>query len=551
MTALSATTVDTRSTAASNALGKVMAVAGARVTGLLLPENGSRGPYIGELVKIVTEHTTVFGFVTAIGIEHPGQTSELRKAEIEMVGEINHQAGDDAPFQRGVTAYPTLDDTLARATSDDLRRVFTRRVAAHQRSARIGSLHQDHDIPAEIMPSELLGKHFAVLGTTGAGKSCALVTILRAILNQHKHAHIIMLDPHNEYATAFKDQAEVVTPEDLELPYWLLNFEELREMVIGTGSPQPDADAVLLNQVVTQAKRNLAQTPEAAAQITIDTPVPYRLSDIGKIIDGVLGKLDRPADAAAYHRIKERFQHMQADRRLAFMFPSGISGGGGSSGALQGLVTRDNMAKILGRLFRVPVGGKPITVLDTSGVPSEILNVVVSLLSRMSFDFALWSEQKAPVLLVCEEAHRYAPADINAGFEPTKRALSRIAKEGRKYGVSLCLISQRPSELATTVLSQCSTIFALRMTSQKDQEFLAAALPESSQGLMGELASLRNGQAIAVGEGVPLPTRIDFDRLAEEHRPRSGTAPFATAWQQDQMQAEDLVDVVKRWRHLD
>jgi DNA helicase HerA-like ATPase len=550
MTALSATTLETRSTEASSPLGKVMAVAGARVTGLLLPDSvrgaGGRGPYIGELVKIVTEHTTVFGFVTAIGMEHPGQAGELRKAEIEMVGEINHRAGDDAPFQRGITAYPRLDDMMARATSDDLRRVFTRRVAAHQRSARIGSLHQDPEIPAEIMPSELLGKHFAVLGTTGAGKSCALVTILRAILSQHHHAHIIMLDPHDEYATAFKDQAEVVTPQDLELPYWLLNFEELREMVIGTGSPQPDADAVLLNQVVTQAKRNLAAGPEAAAQITIDTPVPYRLSDIGKIIDGILGKLDRPADAAAYHRIKERFQHMQADRRLAFMFP-----GAGNSAALQGLVTRDNMAKILGRLFRVPVAGKPITVLDTSGVPSEILNVVVSLLSRMSFDFALWSEQKAPVLLVCEEAHRYAPADVNAGFEPTKRALSRIAKEGRKYGVSLCLISQRPSELATTVLSQCSTIFALRMTSQKDQEFLAAALPESSQGLMGELASLRNGQAIAVGEGVPLPTRIDFDRLAEEHRPRSGTAPFGTAWQQDQMQAEDLVDVVRRWRHLD
>ena len=528
-------------------LGRVMAVSGAKVVGQLQREkNGTRGPHVGELVKIVTDHSTVFGFVTALGIDNPGQPQELRRVELEMVGEIDHRGGDDAPFQRGVTAFPALDDVLARATSEDLRRVFTRRLGAGQRSARIGALHQDHDIPADIMASELLGKHFAVLGTTGAGKSCALVTILRAILSQHAYAHVIMLDPHNEYATAFKDQAEVVTPDDLELPYWLLNFEELREMVIGTGSPQPDADAVLLNQVVTQAKRNMAASPEAAAQITIDTPVPYRLSDIAKIIDGILGKLDRPADMAAYHRIRERFQHMQADRRLSFMFP-----GSGSNNALQGLVTRDNMAKILGRLFRVPVAGKPITVIDTSGVPAEILNVVVSLLSRMSFDFALWSEQKAPVLLVCEEAHRYAPADPHAGFEPTKRALSRIAKEGRKYGVSLCLISQRPSELATTVLSQCSTIFALRMTSQKDQEFLAAALPESSQGLMSELPSLRNGQAIAVGEGVPLPTRIDFDRLAEEHRPRSSTAPFDKAWQQDQLDAADLVDVVKRWRHLD
>ncbi|WP_374652376.1 ATP-binding protein [Dongia sp.] len=548
MSALSLTSIGTSATEpGSRQLGRVMAVAGARVTGLLQREKGgARGPYIGELVKILTQHSTVFGFVTALCTDHPGQPQEMRKVEMEMVGEIDHRGGADAPFQRGVTAFPALDDELARASSDDLRRVFTRRLGAGQRSARIGTLHQDQDIPADILASELLGKHFAVLGTTGSGKSCALVTIMRAILSQHAHAHVIMLDPHNEYAAAFKDQAEIVTPEDLELPYWLLNFEELREMVIGTGSPQPDADAVLLNQVVTQAKRNMAPSLEAAAQITIDTPVPYRLSDIAKIIDAILGKLDRPADMAAYHRIRERFQHMQADRRLAFMFP-----GAGNSAALQGLVTRDNMAKILGRLFRVPVAGKPITVLDTSGVPAEILNVVVSLLSRMSFDFALWSEQKAPVLLVCEEAHRYAPADPHAGFEPTKRALGRIAKEGRKYGVSLCLISQRPSELATSVLSQCSTIFALRMTSQKDQEFLAAALPESSQGLMSELPSLRNGQAIAVGEGVPLPTRIDFDRLAEEHRPRSSTAPFDTAWQKDQLDAPDLIELVRRWRHLD
>lgn len=529
-------------TEASTRFGRVIAVSGSRITGLLEAKSGTRAPRVGELVKITTVNSTVFGFVTGLTVDRPGASDELRRVELEVAGEIDHRQNGRAVFQRGVATYPSLDDPLQAADADDLRRVFTR-PGRLEEGARIGSLHQDPSIPAVIVPAELLGKHFAVLGTTGSGKSCAITTILRAILGQHPAAHIVILDPHNEYATAFPGQAEIVTPQDLELPYWLLNFEELREMVIGTGSPQPDADAVILNQVVTEAKRNLASDPEAALAITIDTPVPYRLSDVARIIDAALGKLDRPSDMAAFHRIKERFQHMQQDRRLAFMFP-----GGGGAAALQGLITRDTMAKILGRLFRVPVGGKPVTVLDTSGVPAEILNVVVSLLCRMSFDFALWNEQKAPILLVCEESHRYAPEDERAGFEPTKRALSRIAKEGRKYGVSLCLISQRPSELATTVLSQCSTIFALRMTSQKDQEFLAAALPESSHGLMGELPSLRNGQAIAVGEGVALPTRIDFDRLADQHQPHSRTAPFATAWQQDQLSAQDLTEIVKRWR---
>lgn len=533
---------DTRQTGGTR-FGRVIAVTGSRITGQLEAHQGARAPRVGELVKIATANSTVFGFVTALTIDHPGQVgSELRRVELEVAGEIDHRGNGHAIFQRGVATYPSLDDPIEAAQQEDLRRVFMR-PGRLEEGARIGSLHQDPSIPAVIVPAELLGKHFAILGATGSGKSCAVTTILRAILGQHPAAHIVILDPHNEYATAFPGQAEIVTPQDLELPYWLLNFEELREMVIGTGSPQPDADAVILNQIVTEAKRALVPDAEAALAVTIDTPVPYRLSDVAKIIDSILGKLDRPSDMAAYHRIRERFQHMQQDRRLAFMFP-----GGGGSAALQGLITRDSMAKILGRLFRVPVGGRPVTVLDTSGVPAEILNVVVSLLCRMSFDFALWNEQKAPILLVCEESHRYAPEDERAGFEPTKRALSRIAKEGRKYGVSLCLVSQRPSELATTVLSQCSTIFALRMTSQKDQEFLAAALPESSHGLMAELPSLRNGQALAVGEGVALPTRIDFDRLADEHQPHSRTAPFATAWQQDQLTAEDLGEIVKRWR---
>jgi DNA helicase HerA-like ATPase len=206
------------------------------------------------------------------------------------------------------------------------------------------------------------------------------------------------------------------------------------------------------------------------------------------------------------------------------------------------------MSEILSRLFRIPVDGRPITIMDLSGVPSEILNVVVSVLSRMMFDFAVWSDRAVPLLLVCEEAHRYVPQDTSLGFEPTKQSLSRIAKEGRKYGVSLCLVSQRPSELATGILSQCNTIFALRMSNQKDQDFVRGALSESAMGLMEFLPSLRNAEAIAVGEGVSVPVRLCFDELPEEHRPRSGTASFSTAWQEDDDDKSFIDMVVDRWR---
>jgi DNA helicase HerA-like ATPase len=528
----------------SKRIARVVSVSGGRLIALLdatVGEDGvvhSDAPQIGELVKIATRGSMVFGVVAGLNIPLPDDTSgqrELRIIEVELIGEIERIEGDKpANFQRGISFYPSLDDIICLATQDDLQRVFIR---PELNTVRVGSLHQDKTVPAFIAPNDLLGKHFALLGATGSGKSCATAVILRAVLSKHGSAHIVILDPHNEYSSAFSDVAEIISPQNLTLPYWLLNFEELKELIIGQGSRNLETDAAILNQIVTQAKRNISQSAQGGDQslvITVDTPVPYRLSDVGKLIDEQLGKLDKPTDIAPYLRIKERFQNLQSDRRYSFMFP--------------GLTVIDNMAKVLSRIFRVPVDGKPVTVIDTSGVPSEVLNVVVSLLCRMTFDFALWSDQAIPILLVCEEAHRYAPNLDGVGFESSKRALSRIAKEGRKYGVSLCLISQRPSELATTVISQCGTIFALRLTGDKDQEFLAAILPESSVGLMGELPSLRNGEAIAVGEGVPVPARICFDRLPETGQPKSRTAPFSQAWTEEKIGPEFLQEVIARWR---
>jgi hypothetical protein len=255
---------------------------------------------------------------------------------------------------------------------------------------------------------------------------------------------------------------------------------------------------------------------------------------VAKIIDDLMGKYERPLELAPYMRIKDRFASLQADRRYAFMFP--------------GLMVRDDMSRFLARVFRVPVEGKPVTIFDTSGVPTEILNVVVSMLCRITFDFALWSDRKVPVLLVCEEAHRYAPVNDKLGFEPTKRAVARIALEGRKYGVSLGLVTQRPSELAPNILSQCNTIFAMRITNNRDQEYMAAAMPESGSGLLQELPALRAAEAIAIGEGVPVPLRIIFDPIPESNRPHSNTAKFSECWDHDDVPADFVQEVVSRWR---
>jgi DNA helicase HerA-like ATPase len=214
-----------------------------------------------------------------------------------------------------------------------------------------------------------------------------------------------------------------------------------------------------------------------------------------------------------------------------------------------GLVLRDEFASLLGRMLRVPANGKPLAILDLATIPSEALNVVVAVICRLAFDFAVLGGQKMPLLLVCEEAHRYAPQDTALGFEPAKRALSRIAKEGRKYGISLGVISQRPSELASTILSQCNTVFAFRMSNERDQEIIQATLAEASSAMFSVLPFLGSSEAIAIGEGVPVPMRLRFDVLPDSERPLSNSAHFSDRWgSTDVSEASELDGIVAAMR---
>ena len=208
----------------------------------------------------------------------------------------------------------------------------------------------------------------------------------------------------------------------------------------------------------------------------------------------------------------------------------------------------DGMAQVLSRVFRVPVNGKPIAIVELTGLPPEVVNVVVSVLCRMAFDFALWGEGQVPITLVCEEAHRYVPLNPQLGFEPCKRAIAKIAKEGRKYGCSLCIVTQRPAEIDPTILSQCNTVFALRMSNDRDQAIVNSAISDTGSGLLEFLPALGHREAIAFGDGVPLPVRIRFDEIPREFLPRSSTAHFSEKWQKSVEDESFLESVVERWR---
>jgi len=488
---------------------------------------------MGTLVKLHSRVSIVYGMITGLRVPLPSlepSDKDLRLVELELVGEIRHADGPSGFFRRGVSGYPALDEPVYLASASDLAKVYAR---PHAATARVGTIHQESAVPAYVLTDELFGKHFSVVGTTGSGKSCVVATILTAVIDNNPSAHAMLLDPHGEYASAFRERAVALSPGDgLYLPYWLFNFEELVETVIG---PDHNAEqAKILGEAVLAAKQTSLAKVGLDKFGTVDTPAPYRMSDVLRFLDMAMGSLNRPDSVAAYQAVKGRIVALQNDPRYGFVFGSRLT-------------LRDELSEILAQLFRIPVNGKPVTIIDLSGIPSEVLNVVVSVLCRLAFDFALWSETPIPLTIICEEAHRYAPRDKELGFEAAKRALFRIAKEGRKYGVSLCVVSQRPSDLAPGLLSECNTMFAFRMTSHEDQDIVRSAVPEASHGLMNFLPALRNGEAIAVGEGVAMPMRICFSPLPEGRRPKSATTSFTTAWSKDS-DGSQIEQTVERWR---
>jgi DNA helicase HerA-like ATPase len=539
---------------ASRRFGHIVSVSGSQAVAALetsepmAEDDKAKRIEIGVLVKIPTPLSCVIGIISGLSSPlptTPGEDKEIRLVELNLAGEIftNPQSGA-LVFRRGVSNSPALGDPVDYASREELACVYIQPDSA---TIEIGTLFQDETVPARLLINELFGKHFLVVGTTGSGKSCGVTTILQRVLVDHHHAHIIVLDIHNEYADAFGEKAERIHPSNLRLPFWLLNFRELCA-ALTSADGHHDAEVQILSDAILFARRRNAAArtglsidvpsikkgiPKADA-ITVDTPTPFQLVDVTAYLNEQLGKLERVQGTLPYMRLKSRIEALAADPRYGFMFRS--------------MTVDDTMGDVLGRIFRIPVQGKPITVLDLAAVPEEILNVVISLISRLAFDLALWSEGKLPMLLVCEEAHRYAPALDSNMFLPTREALARIAKEGRKYGISLGLVTQRPSELDTTIISQCSTVIAMRLSTERDQDVMRANIHDGSLDLLDYLPLLGDREAIVLGQGVSMPVRVRFHELADHGIPKNRNHGFSQAWKSVNIDRPSLDKIVAVWR---
>lgn len=498
---------------------------------------------IGALVKIMTPASAVAGLVSAVTSPMPnahGQVEELSLIEINLAGEIfTDEATRRLTFRRGVSALPSIGDLVFLADRHDLTRVYAPPGVA---SVKVGTLFQDVKVPARLLIDDLLAKHFIIVGSTGSGKSCALTAILQRVLYEHNGAHVVILDVHNEYSTAFEGMVELIKLDNFNLPFWLLNFAELCA-ALTSKDVHHDSEVEILAEAVVHAKRRYSHAAAGRARkpaedhhtITVDTPTPFRLSDVTSYIDDELGKLERTRLLLPYRRLKSQIETLVSDQRYNFMFGS--------------LTIQDTMTDVLSRLFRIPNEGRPITVVDLSTAPPEILDVIISVISRMAFDLAVWSNGVVPMLLVCEEAHRYAPSGEGNAFVPTRQALSRIAKEGRKYSLSLALVTQRPSDLDPTILSQCGTAIALRLSSERDQQVIRANTYEGMIDMLGFLPLLGDREAIVLGQGVSMPMRIKFDPLGRGNVPKNMNAGFSKSWKTQKLERHSLNAIVTRWRH--
>jgi hypothetical protein len=533
----------------ADTLGHVHAVSGSRATvGLLtVALNGPHRDHItvGRFLNIQTGKGVLVGVITDVAIQVSAESRAQgysAVAHVDLMGEIEQRSPGEKGFRRGVSHYPTIGDIVLPLGNTELRTIFG---GSGAKTINIGTLQQDNTVEACVEVDEMLAKHFAVLGSTGVGKSSGVAQILLQTVRARPDLRVFMLDSHNEYDRCFGQRAHVVNPANLRLPFWLFNFEEIVDVFFG-GRAGLLEEVEILSEVIPAAKASYTQyrsptdrpglkrVDAKSIGYTVDTPVPYRLADLLAMIDDRMGKLENRSSRMIYHKLISRIETVSNDPRYAFMFENANVGG-------------DTMAEAISQLFRLPHDGKTMTIMQLAGFPAEVIDAVVSVLARLAFEFGLWSDGADPLLFVCEEAHKYASGDKGAGFTPTRRAIARIAKEGRKYGVYLGLVTQRPAELDPTIISQCGTLFAMRMSNDRDQALLRSAVSDTAANLFAFVPSLGTREALAFGAGIPLPTRMTFGELPKHLIPRSETFARKSGISSGH-DINFIASVVERWR---
>jgi DNA helicase HerA-like ATPase len=581
------------------------------VSGLSFVEgHGYRIGQVGSFVRIPIGYIDLFGIVSQVGasavperlVEH--EVHGHRWMTVQLVGEGTRR-GD---FERGLSQYPTIGDTVHLVTEDDLKHIYGR--PDSPRYIRVGSLASSEAIAALVDINKLITRHCALIGSTGTGKSTTVAGLLNTIsrTGRFKSARVIVIDIHGEYAAALQEEATIfkINPDKrknelpLYIPYWALTFEELLSVTFG--DVPSDADRGGIIEKVTEKKlaslMKIARKGVTESTLNVDTPVPFSIHQLWydlhllvisthlqtgnqsvltvafeKDVNG--NEIDRgdpikvrppkckPQDTSAQaspkvylsqsslniRRPLEALAYKLRDSRYDFLFRPGnwlpdVNG-----------VPKKDLDDLM---FQWLECTKPVTILDLSGIPRDILNTLIGVLLRIIYDSLFWARNLAeggrerPLLLILEEAHAYLGKD---DVGPAAQAVRRIVKEGRKYGIGAMIISQRPVEIDTTILSQCGTFFAMRLANSQDRSHVTSAVSENLEGLFSMLPILRTGEAIIVGEAVHIPVRTMIDPPSKNRRPDSQDPVVYEennpgGWNRSR-EPSNYAEVIELWRKQD
>ena len=498
---------------------------------------------IGSYLVIPVAHEKIVGIVSEIKMltvqNESGEQiikSDKKVISLQLVGSISNNK-----FERGIGTYPLVEDDVCLADENDFKIIFEGQERG--KNIEIGLFSQNEKFKVLINVDNFFSKHVAVLGTTGSGKSCAVAKILQKVL-EFKDSHLILLDLHGEYVKAFPNKSNIITGSELEIPYWLLDYDELQDLCIDKSESAAHNQTMIFKEAILKAKRDSIGKDGLGLEeiFTIDTPIYFDLNEVHdfiknkneEMVPGARAEKEKQGSFyGQFTRFLTRLESKINDQRFAFMFKP----------------KKYTKSEHLESFMRLLLGRnqdeyKNITVIDLSGIPFEIVEIVVSVLSRLIFDFNFWNKQKreCPLCIVYEEAHNYIPRNRSS---IAKMSVERIAKEGRKYGVSLIVVSQRPSELSETVLSQCNNFISLRVTNPDDQNYVKKLVPDQNAELMNMLSILRRGEALIIGEAVVMPVRVLMDLPSPT--PDSDDIKFFDKWNNG-IKDLNIGEIIDSWR---
>jgi DNA helicase HerA-like ATPase len=523
---------------------------------------------IGTFVKMPIGTFTIYGIVasvsntpTFVDDEHETYSVGSRFLSVQLIGE---KVGDDE-FEKGVGTFPTINDEVHLVVDSDIRQIYGTKSPG---SIEIGKHSSSEDLGVFVDLHKFVLRHSAILGSTGSGKSNTTVSILKAILNDYTGSRVLLVDPHGEYSSAFAD-ANVLRINDplnpLYIPFWLMNFDELAYFLVGATAKEEQTPQYrrLRELIVERKRRNFDKLKAGLVDvnlITADSPIPFNVRELwyelywwlnASFMDAAVEKqtaatacVDNPGDAGSltppafkpytvgsaapykskqyqeFYSYEKKLISRLRDSRYDFLFSPGEY--------------KDESSKCdLNDLLSSWIGGpKQLTILDLNGVPPEVLDITVGLITRFIYDSMFWGRNELytgknrAILLAYEEAHSYLSKGDTEGY--SKTAVEKVFKEGRKFGIGAMVISQRPSESSETILAQVGTFVALRLTNSGDQTIVKASAPDNLISLIDLLPSLRTGEAIVVGEAIKIPSRVRIK--LNNPRPTSDDPKLVIGW---------------------